>query len=274
MNWKINFSNIINQIKKNIISFLIYLGYGMKKADTEILSQNHSDDILDCGVNQTIRDKRVAKHLLNGEVTQEVIDLRYMDYLVSEKCRNYVYNGVGARKNDMQYKTVNFKFENKQMCQNVLDTLNDKHEVKYTINIIYDNIPKFRLEKYCKEVGVFDNSICLKFYMYGDKYEVTSLAFINNLKKLKNIRYHDFVHINNLTFITQNIKSVKNLLKYQYNDLTLLDIVIDDKKKEILLYYSYENLNIEDLTEKFYSEEQDKRYKNKEQKIDNNLLIY
>lgn len=276
MTWKKKFLNYINNFWYKTKFWFTCLFYGLKKADTEILSNSNDDYIPLVNIQQTIKDTRVAHHLLKGEITQEVVDLRYMDYLVSEKCRSYVFNGSFSKKINLEYKINDFKFENKLICDNVLDTLNnmsDNHNQKYTISINYDCIPKFKLEKYCKEVGIFGDTVCLKFLMYGDKYDVTSLAFINQIKRLINQVNHEFIKLNSLEFITNGIKSVKNLLNYKFINLSLIDIVIDENKKEILMYYNYNNLLIDDLTEKFYSENQQNKYDNKESKISSSLLM-
>ena len=80
--------NIINKIR----TWWSALFYGMKGADDAIFSTS-VDDNHNIGIHQVKDVHRVAPSLLKGEVTQEVAELRYRDYKVSESSRRYNVQG-------------------------------------------------------------------------------------------------------------------------------------------------------------------------------------
>ena len=72
---------------------LLFVGFflGMKKTEDDMLHQSGIDINVGSGVNQQVTDKSVAKALLRGELTQEVIDLRYRTYAVAREASHYNY---------------------------------------------------------------------------------------------------------------------------------------------------------------------------------------
>ena len=85
----------MSKIKKYFLNLWYGLPFGMKAADTEIMGNKSVDDN-GVTIQQEVSDQRVAKHLLKGEVTQEVEELRYRTYKVADESENYKYLGNGV----------------------------------------------------------------------------------------------------------------------------------------------------------------------------------
>ena len=86
----------MNTIKKWAYKILYALPFGMKAADEEIMGGNSSSSDDGQSVHQQVSDERVAKHLLKGEITQPVKELRYRTYKVDDEAKNYEYLGGGT----------------------------------------------------------------------------------------------------------------------------------------------------------------------------------
>ena len=86
----------MNTIKKWAYKILYALPFGMKAADEEIMGGNSSSSDEGQSVHQQVSDERVAKHLLKGEITQPVKELRYRTYKVDDEAKNYEYLGGGT----------------------------------------------------------------------------------------------------------------------------------------------------------------------------------
>ena len=85
----------MNKIKKYLLNLWYGLPFGLKAADTEIMGSNNNGSD-GSSIHQEVSDERVAKHLLKGEVTQEVEELRYRTYKVAGESENYEYLGNGV----------------------------------------------------------------------------------------------------------------------------------------------------------------------------------
>jgi hypothetical protein len=78
-------NKVINRLK----SLFYSLPFGLKAADSEIMGANSTGEVDDTVIQQQVNDKRVAKHLLKGEITQEVEELRYRTYKVDKESNKY-----------------------------------------------------------------------------------------------------------------------------------------------------------------------------------------
>lgn len=257
--------NILNKIKW----FLHSLMFSLKKADVEMLSQNNNSDI-NLGVHQEVKSERVSHHLLKGEVTQEVVDLRYRDYMVADESRNFKYIGGGRgskRVNIMN--ATKFSLANKDKTLSVLDAISfdKKYEDIYTINISYQIIPRFRIEKCCTilDVNMDDNILSFHFSKFYNVYNQDK-PFKNELKKLFEnpsiLDRHEFNDIEKVNFTTFEVKGVKNYLTYTFQNLKITNI--KETKDEYILEYQFKHCDIIDLTSDFYSQEMALKYANKE----------
>ena len=88
------------KIKRFFYNLLYSLPFGMKAADELLSTQTINDDV---GIVESIRQNRLSEGLINGEVTQQVEELRYRDYKVYRESKKYKYLGDGiAIKKDIK----------------------------------------------------------------------------------------------------------------------------------------------------------------------------
>jgi hypothetical protein len=123
-------NKIINKLK----SLFYSLPFGLKAADSEIMGADSTGVINDTVVQQQANDKRVAKHLLKGEITQEVEELRYRTYKIDKESNKYDYvgHGVAVKKDEKKPNNIiRFSQENKLICSDILTEL--KHVNNYGV---------------------------------------------------------------------------------------------------------------------------------------------
>jgi hypothetical protein len=103
----------MKKIWRTLKLFLVGLSLGMKKTEDDLLHQSGLDTTVGSSVNQQVKDKSLAKALLRGEVTQEVIDLRYRTYAVARESTHYKYFSPMLAKKKQDINDSNFvHFEN------------------------------------------------------------------------------------------------------------------------------------------------------------------
>ena len=282
----------MKKIKKFLLNIWYGLPFGMKAAGDEILGSGESDGN-DTSVSQEVSDQRVGKHLLKGEVTQEVSELRYRTYKVSNESGKYKYlgNGVAVKEEQGQKNTdkIKFSMENKLICATVLDELkrvNDYGIEKYRVEILYDGVVKFKLEQFATSVDVlidtryvlhYKDSIIettLHFEKQANPYDAKSKPFINELARLAKIeneyelsRSEIASSLVSLSFTTYKTEGEDDFVNYSFIDGCKLK-EIKETEHEFILTYSWNafiRLPI-NLEAKYYSKEMDEKYKRKERK--------
>lgn len=277
----------MNKLKRYLLNFWYGLPFGLKAADTEIMGNKEIDDN-GVTVNQEVSDERVAKHLLKGEVTQEVEELRYRTYKVENESKNYHYLGNGIAVKEEKENSNNktrFKFtqDNLAICESVSDTLKQVNNYgidRYKFEIDYNSFVRFKIEKFITKIDVDINDkigkieTTLHFSCEPNPYDATSMPFINELKKLLNDRSEYFISKNeitssivNLCFSTYKAYNEDDFVNYCF----LKGAKFKDFKQynyEYLLTFSwdeYMRLPL-DLETKYYSKSMAEKYKNKERK--------
>ena len=152
------------------------LSIGMKKTEDDLLHQSGLDTSVGSSINQQVKDKSLAKALLRGEVTQEVMDLRYRTYAVARESTHYKYFSPMLAKKKQNTNDSNFVHfensekrevitiqENKALIRNVNEFLqNTEDEFKfvmdippqYNILIEYSSIPKYKIDQFLKKIVV------------------------------------------------------------------------------------------------------------------------
>ena len=281
---------------KKIINFFRYLwiGFflGMKKTEDETLHQNGME--LDNGstVNQQVADHSVAKALLRGELTQEVIELRYRTYAVAREASHYNYFSptLAKRKGVNDFKFIEIANDNNRevitVQENKLDveTVNDAlqrigddgkyidKEKEYNIKFKRSNTPRFKLEDYTKKVVVMkgDDEYTAIVDVYVSKYPddkvITSKPFIRELERVidKGIK-SDIFEFESIQFETYKAYRLDDMINFEFGDPQLVKIFEFDGD-----YVIEFQMNIidggTDMTAEFYDEKMAKRYENKERK--------
>lgn len=276
----------MNNVLKTIKSLFYALPFGLKGADTEIMGAGDSTGSNDTSIKQQVQDKRVAKHLLKGEVTQEVEELRYRTYKIDRETDKYDYVGNGiAVKNDKPIKgdVIKFSQPNKMICNDVLTELNHVNNYgieKYTVDIDYTNPVRIKLEPFLTLVDVYikggENPVTtLHFSDVMNPSEFKSKPFVNSLAKLcEDFNKNDTYAISKneyatslfcLNFTTMNATDDEpSVVNYSF---TMPDLIaVHHDNGEYLLKYQWKLYSRNDLTDKFFNPELEEKYKNKEKK--------
>ena len=281
----------MNKVKKYLLNLWYGLPFGMKAAGNEILGAGTSDGN-DVTISQEVKDQRVGKHLLKGEVTQEVEELRYRTYKVAGEAEKYEYlgNGVAVKKDEpekMEIGKIKFSQENGIICSSVLDELkrvNDYGIDKYRLEVMYNSTVKFKLEQFATVIDVFIDTrlterpatiqTTLHFEKQPNPYNAKSKPFINELEKLKDIRNeHDAARheitssLVTLSFTTYKAKGENDFVNYSFVENPKFE-KFEDNGQEFLVTFSwdgYMRLPL-DLESKYYSKEMAEKYEKKEMK--------
>lgn len=276
----------MNNVIKTLKNLLYALPFGLKGADSEIMGVGDMTNADGTSVKQQVQDKRVAKHLLKGEITQEVEELRYRTYKIDRETDKYDYVGNGmAVKSDKKAVSDLIKFSqpNKLICEDVLSELNrvGKYGVeKYTIDIDYTSPIKIKLEPFITLVDVYikkgEQAITtLHFNDTPNPMEFKSKPFIKSLETLFDVfnRNDTYALSRNefatslfcLNFTTMNASDEEpNIINYSFSMPDL--IAVQHVNGEYLLKYQWKIHTRLDLTEKFFNAELEEKYKNKEKK--------
>lgn len=277
----------MNKIKKYFLNLWYGLPFGLKAADTEIMGSKSVDDN-GVTVGQEVSDERVAKHLLKGEVTQEVEELRYRTHRVEKESRNFKYIGNGVAIKEESEKPKNrtkFKFsqDNENICESVLGTLKQVGSYgveKYRLEIDYDKFVRFKVEKFAtridvsidEEKGIIETT--LHFSTERNPYDASSQPFINELEKALHanseyeIKRNEIASsIRNISFTTYKASNEDDMVTYSFmNGGKFKDI----KKEgyEYLMTFAWdEYMRVPlDLETKYYSKSMAEKYENKERK--------
>lgn len=274
---------MFNKIKRFFYNLLYSLPFGMKVGDELLNSQSNSDDV---GIVETVRQNRLSEDLKNVQVTQQVEEMRYRDYKVYRESNKYTYLGDGiAIKKEIRDLGGKIKLEqnNKFITNNILEELNrvDKKEYakeSYTLNIIYKELVKFKLEKYCvkfdfeSENGSFDKVGILTLYFENNPNanDSNSYHFVEMMKNMDFKRSEYFDNFSIISFITNKASGEFDYVSYNLFEFFDGNLIEDNGYFKLILFFkTFERI---DLTDKFYSESMEKKYQNKEKKENNFTL--
>jgi hypothetical protein len=283
----------MNKIKKYLLNLWYGLPFAVKGGEDAIFINPHCG-VTGTHVSQEVSDQRVGRHLLKGEVTQEVEELRYRTYKVSNESEKYKYlgNGVAIKEEIPEVKSsevnkIKFSQENNLICSSVLEELKrvDDYGVdKYRFEMMYDGTVKFKLEQFATSIDVLidtrkrgESSIMettLHFEKQANPYNAKSKPFINELAKIKDVNNEYEIKRNeilssllSISFTTYKANGEDNFVNYSFVEKNKFER-FEETEHEYLLTFSWNGyirlpLNLED---KYYSKEMDEKYKNKEKK--------
>ena len=261
---------MIKKISNFFARFFYGLGFGMKNAESEMLLSKNSSNSESSYVQQ-IKEQNVGKDLLKGEVTQEVEDLRYSTYKVYKESNNYEYlgDGVAIKKEKKDFNINNFSFvqRNKIFCKSVYESFEESVEDmdKFTLTVVYETSPRFKIERFteCLTVRGVNGNIDITF-RFNKAYDLSSpitRMFYNELMKLENTDRGNEIYsdnITNLCFTTYKAQGEDDFVMYIFNNL-------QPKSYEFLEQYvnitfTTNDFTRQDLTEKFFSKNQQDKY--------------
>lgn len=261
---------MIKKISNFFARFFYGLGFGMKNAESEMLLSKNSSNSESSYVQQ-IKEQNIGKDLLKGEVTQEVEDLRYSTYKVYKESNNYEYlgDGVAIKKEKKDFNINNFSFvqRNKIFCKSVYESFEESVEDmdKFTLTVVYETSPRFKIERFteCLTVRGVNGNIDITF-RFNKAYDINSpitRMFYNELMKLENTERGNEIYsdnITNLCFTTYKAQGEDDFIMYIFNNL-------QPKSYEFLEQYvnitfTTNDFTRQDLTEKFFSKNQQDKY--------------
>ena len=282
---------MLKKIWIKIRLFFHYLSYGIRSADNMAFGDKKDNVISGADIIDLNQKDCVYTDLLNEQVTQEVEDVRYSTYRVDRESTKYKYigNGEVTKKNVLDEKHVDV-YEDEYPIQ--LIQLNDlipsnkksgieqilkygkeiKEEEEHPIKIERNFIPKFKIENKTKKVvvkRVNESKVFLELYisMYNGDKSPESKAFLSVLKDIheNNNKRSDFIDFLTLKFITYKAFGCEDNHLFEYDNIEYITSTIYDGN--YVLRFSADIVNDgKDILEKYYSERQEKRYKNKVQK--------
>ena len=283
--FKRKLTNLWRAIKISIYS----IPFGMKAINDEVFTSKASSNSDLTGTHTLFLKDNVATDLLRGEVTQAVEDLRYSTYKVDRESTNYKYIGNGLAiklERKIDEKNIKMGIRIHEITKDILTTLNDVETNydsgnNYTVNFHYRDFPIYQLNKmayYLKVIKTTNRNECMLYFnRYVDEFNLSKRKFISHLEKIyydkvKSLDRTDklFGYIDKIDFITYKCDNEYDLIKYVISDLNICDILLTDK--DIIVKINFGNIEREDLTKKFYSKNQDEKYKLKVQKDKNYLL--
>lgn len=282
----------MNKIKKYLLNLWYGLPFGFKAAGDEIMGAGDADQG-GTEIQQQVTDKRVSKHLLKGEVTQEVEELRYRTYKVSDESKNFEYlgNGVAVKKDskniEIQRDRYKFSQENELMVTTVLEELNrinDYGTEKYRLEIKYNSTVRFKIEQFATLIDVDIDvrkktnpkviETTLHFEKEPDPYNPKARPFLNELVKLKDLKTEYQIErnemassIESITFFTYKATNEIDFTNYSFVGNAKFKR-FSETEHEYLVTFEWDGyvrlpINIEG---KYYSKTMDEKYKNNEKK--------
>ena len=277
----------MKKIKNFFLKLFYGLPYGLKGADAEIMGNGGSDNV-GTTINQEVSDERVAKHVLKGEVTQEVEELRYRTHRVEKESKNFKYigNGVAIKEeNDDPKSKTKFKFsqDNENICESVLGALKQVGNYgveRYRFEIDYTDFVRFKIEKFATRIDVNINEetglieTTLHFSTERNPYDAASQPFINELEKLmltKNqyeiSRNEIASSIRNISFVTYKAVNEDDMVTYSFINGGKYNGIKKDGYEYLmtLTWDEYMRLPL-DLEAKYYSKSMAEKYEKKERK--------
>ena len=147
---------------------------------------------------------------------------------------------------------------------------NKKHLIEITRSS--DFYPRYRIEEYCKKLVVKkipdDNHAILDFYfsVYPDDKDIKSKGFVREIEKIRDNKIKsDIIDIEKVHFVTSHAFKLDDMLEFEFDNLRFKEILEFDGHY-IVKFRCRILKNAIDLTDQFYSESMDKKYKEKAKK--------
>ena len=279
----IRLNKLANNIKRFFLNIFYSIPFGMKGAEDEIMKQKSSSVGNDTVIGTNVSTENIYADLLQENETQEVKELRYNTYYTCEEARKYKYfGGERAMKiphiKPIRKDVIKFTQMNKMICDSVIDELeriDTFSSDKFTLDIVYNEIPKFKLERYAEKFSVyldekekrFEINIFFPLNVNEDniRYRIF-LAFLTKLDKNNVISdFNHFLHlIKAISFITEHVQNAEDYSKFILRDVKFNDCKISEKNHQyFVLTFLADYYYRESLLEKYYNKEADQKYKEK-----------
>ena len=138
----------------NKLKNLIRNTFASLKAGEQIINKTEEGNSTPITINQNIENKSLANDLLNEVESQEVQNLRYSLYKITDKARDYkiLEDGTPIKKERRKITEGRYKFNlpNKKLTQGILEIISNLENYDnemYTVEIQTKYITRFRIEK-------------------------------------------------------------------------------------------------------------------------------
>jgi hypothetical protein len=291
------------EIRKWVRKQLSIVSLSLSNVEKSALSQ--TNDGLGNNVTQSMRlnQGKISDSLINGEITQEVIDLRWRMYKILKASEGVTAEIIGYDEDGLPITKVK-QTNNKKSLINVLvdgfdseqlemvidndeitisieesmghDNLSSneyfaKNKTERPIKVIRSDAPNFEIETFTKHLKIRKgkgNKRLLEFYVsiYPDEYNRTSRLFINNIKKaIKNPLSNTMLDIKEVEFVTYKSLGVNDYLHFKY-EIEEYDKIIEFNGFYVIKFKAIIKVDGVGIFEKYQQDELDNKYKNKEKK--------
>lgn len=126
---------IFQRVKKWVMQVVIGLVAGMRKTETDFFTGAGVSTEVGSEINQQVRDNRISKKLLRGEITQEVKELVWRTYKVDRESHEYEYFSptLAKRKGKKVMDEKAVKYENSENMK--LITIQGNNKIGEKLNI-------------------------------------------------------------------------------------------------------------------------------------------
>jgi hypothetical protein len=272
---------------------------------TEANLKTGDDDIIpNDGKFQSHKQGMLSHSLINGELTQEVMDLRWRTYKVLDNSENLVSTITGYEEDGTPIvKTVakiansldKFKgdtsdgldvmlvMNNKVLGKGVNDAnLTSDDNVKFdeyltntssnkSIFVNREGLQQFEIEKYTKKLVVKakeEDKVLLEFYVskYPDPDDRRSRLFLSELDKvIKGKRTSSITDITEVYFISEKTLGANDNLEFEFK-IDHYDSTTEYDGHYLIKFVASKVTYGDSITEKYKMEDLEKRYENKEKK--------
>lgn len=262
----------------------------MHKTDEDIFTQAGIANEVGSEINQQVTDNRISKKLLRGEVTQEVRELAWRTYKVDRESRNFEYYSPTLAKRMTQERrdkidSKRLYYENSENVkpitiqpnepevESISESMtrmvsNDVVPVTYTIEVLRDDMTRYRIEEYAKKVvvkpGTEEGHYILDIYVskYPDKSDFKSKGFVREVEHIMNDGMRtDIFDINGISFVTSHAYGLNDGIRFVFNSIKYMRTVEFDGNYVIKLDAVL--ISEEDLIEQYRCEEMEAKYRDK-----------
>lgn len=283
---------LLEKVKRKFNRLIYALPFALKAGDEMLTTSNPN---LDGGITsqQKQTSQSVWKDLLEGNITQEVEELRYSTHKVTEESLNYEYlgNGVAIKKNNVSvgeeardikhFFQPNLSLEYSVLeAQQLAETNNIDLPDKKVVQINYgNNTPRFRLESLAEKIDInLLDGIVTQLYIPIIKNDRKRVPFINYVKNFlsgldkapnkENFMSHSELcdNLKALSFTT--CKASNNLpdgMEWSFSEGSFQTVKVENDY--VIITYKWWEVNKGKLlSEKYYSKTQDQKYQEKAKK--------
>jgi hypothetical protein len=263
-------------LRTKVKEVLIGAVFGMQRANEEMMGQSASSGSGDSGITQKQHAQNLGEALMQGEVTQEVEELRWRTYAVDEeaKKRDYIAKTGHAKKTNVPVIVQ----ENIPIVGTVLEAL-ETNMIKedWHVKVGYKSFARYKIERFLKFVRIDkrEKTITLIFNAQPDANYTSSASFMTALKKVQTIKNeydasrNDIVSsISSISFITYKCIGMDDYVQVEASGIHYEDGKLNyrDDGARIKFTLAFDNYHEENTMQEFTAPTIEEKYKNKERR--------